>query len=1676
MADVGVLNLQIQADASQAATSLDSLAGALRRVKTAVGKGLSFGKLPTQLKNLKEALGTDWSGAEKFKTSMITLKEGVQALSGFGAAGKMTDTAKALSTLAKAVTEYSNAINAAGLGKTKEVANSQGNWRDNMAGAAQSQKRLIPFNMQYFAKGSGTADSPVKEATNGVNEVNNALKDIDTSAIGNIQTLVNTLKELKGLSGVGTTLKNIAEGLNAIAGVSKGAKVLSDWLKNDAGGLAKLNQSVSGLKIPSFDNLIKLYQAMHEGAFASVEMKRMAEAMNELKAASDGFKMPSTAGITKFMDAMQKGDASNSNMASGMQNVEAVANNVADALQNVEQTSSQGAGVSAQITDLMAQLSAPVDYSGLSSFVDQMTGVGQSANVTKEEVAVFVTEASRRISELMQALENPGSTGKLKDFIDFNLGGGRSFKSTIDDWKELFEIGEAADTAREKLVQMEPVLESAEQGFYRIRKIGEGPNAKLEFVKVDPAGEQRKIQETFDRIQSTAEDRITKLRQMFGNSPLRVQEEIAGMAGMSVGELFGNSAGAVQQTGDAMGNIIPTIQNGMEAMNGYADATNNARTAIHGMTQESQQTHQMPATDTTSLESAIEQVDMLVNSMSSDQAQIATAAYDIENRINELAATEAQLRMELAQDIQAQGQDAAAIGERAAQIRMLQTEQAQLYQQLLEMQQAQKSSTRVITALRNAFDDLRQGMHNLPFVRLLSQMARMAKMRALRYMIRELAKGFREGVENVYHYSEAIGSSFAPTMDSAATAMNQMKNSIGAAVAPALQALIPLFNQIVNWVITAVNYVNQLISLLSGKSTWTKALPVATKAFEEQKKSAKGASDAVKDMLADFDELNIIQQQSGSGSGSNAKDTAKNYEEMFTEEENFEKSIQDIAGWIQDHMELIKDIAGDIGVAILGWKISKAFDGVLGRIARIAAGVALVITGVKIGQDAGFDAGLNGFNDTNIAESILGAVAAGVGGYLVFGAAGAIVGIAIYTGIWLDAYYKGRTLASYISTFGQVVLDADQLKNWVQSMFNFPIDAYINIMDTAITNDTQAKQNLNDKIAAFSLTLKKVMLHIDDSPEALNQLQIEANDAIAQFKVSNEQALNTVTVNAQMGGLVDSEGNPLTITSVAQFGLDLERLNEGAEFAGMQLAMWISKGISDGLDATTEEMIQKYSNYVALITSAGEIGEAQSEFMSTVAVDMSQLSYKTLLEGLTGMNEEADKYVNKRVALAVNEIANKERAAKESAILAQMYTDEAENAKTVEEAEMYANKAKEAAEAAERLSNEAAEGRKGLGKLRQETNEFAKSYMQEQLRELFKDLEMFNSEIDGVKMLDDIIKESHGDQPSVLFLLDQYFSGEANFDATDIGGFINDRILSTLQNKNYELGDAVWKTGLSGWDVLTTSDKADIYYGLKNTYGYNRMTEFMRDAFQLSASDLFEISNWEKLTNEEKAQFIQSMTNAFDANDVLNALHGKDIFTIEDLINYIGSPVNQLSLEERHMLLSSLTDLFDRDTIYQYLLGAGNGRATVDQWMEEALYNLPDQNAHPGFTWPDEIPEIIIEDDLSGRTKQFNGLTVVGDLPTVNGFNVTDGGTRLFARPGVQSVWNEEEDENNTRTAAAAEGTKVACDAQNNKLDTLINLLRVVAAKDFTVNLSPTSTVGGFVGKAISAFSNVTGE
>ena len=154
--------------------------------------------------------------------------------------------------------------------------------------------------------------------------------------------------------------------------------------------------------------------------------------------------------------------------------------------------------------------------------------------------------------------------------------------------------------------------------------------------------------------------------------------------------------------------------------------------------------------------------------------------------------------------------------------------------------------------------------------KLANSFKRIALYRAIRSVLKSITTLINDGVKNVALWSEAMGDmdkfGINKTLSSYSTQIEYVKNSLGAAIVPLLQSLVPIFIQITDVVVDALNAINQMIRSLQGYSTYLKAEKYNVN-FADQWKNATSAAKEYKKVLAGFDELNILQNPSSTGSG-----------------------------------------------------------------------------------------------------------------------------------------------------------------------------------------------------------------------------------------------------------------------------------------------------------------------------------------------------------------------------------------------------------------------------------------------------------------------------------------------------------------------------------------------------------------------------------------------------------------------------------------------------------------------------------------------------------------------------------------------------------------------------------------------------------------------------------------
>lgn len=284
---------------------------------------------------------------------------------------------------------------------------------------------------------------------------------------------------------------------------------------------------------------------------------------------------------------------------------------------------------------------------------------------------------------------------------------------------------------------------------------------------------------------------------------------------------------------------------------------------------------------------------------------------------------------------------------------------------------------------------------------IVTKFSKRAEYRALNYVLSSIVSGFKEGAAAMYEYDRAAEGSFAPALDSIVTSTAYLKASFAAAAAPLTEIVAPAVDWIVDKIVTATNYINQLVSRALGKSTWTKAVKVSREYSSGLDSAAQSAKELKKTLLG-IDELNLLNSPFSTSSSKLAgTTTGYDFVQMPFVEGSFVTTIGDklreIGNWLSENYPVVLAI----GAGFLGWRLtSTLLDGLVGvtKALLVISGMKLVIDGLS-GVLAGEDFTLADAVKTAIGGALLGATVAMKlnGNILQFSAAGAL----LFTGFGL---------------------------------------------------------------------------------------------------------------------------------------------------------------------------------------------------------------------------------------------------------------------------------------------------------------------------------------------------------------------------------------------------------------------------------------------------------------------------------------------------------------------------------------------------------------------------------------------------------------------------------------------------------------------------------------------------
>lgn len=449
--------------------------------------------------------------------------------------------------------------------------------------------------------------------------------------------------------------------------------------------------------------------------------------------------------------------------------------------------------------------------------------------------------------------------------------------------------------------------------------------------------------------------------------------------------------------------------------------------------------------------------------------------------------------------------------------------------------------------------------------KLLASIGRIGMYRAIRSAFKAVTSGIREGITNLIEYSKAINDTDSAMAHSTttqfATQFLYLKNSVASAVAPLLQELLPVIKQVVAWFVAGANAVNQFISALQGKSTYTKAKEY-TQETEDNLKGAVGSAKALKKELLGLDELNVLTTDTSGGGGANV--STPDYSQMF-EEANIDKGILDFA-------EKFKTIFGDVGTmvetigwAIAGWSIGKQlFNQLFGSTNSLSS---LVKGGLEliVGMYFSFQGGQKiGAGDTSgITESITGWLLSALGGVNIAtalgksaisgGLAGLAIGLAItsitalvtFNEEMIDKAAKETDLGKSIEELGKKIQEDWQVHLDIQAQ----IDSITGELSPDVQANFEVATNLVNEIFELdskdNKTAKEIEI-IKDKIKILNGLGfgdlIKGFDDLTGHVIgSKEEVLELIEAlkkQAKIEALKDSYVKALQLQAEAEDNLN----------------------------------------------------------------------------------------------------------------------------------------------------------------------------------------------------------------------------------------------------------------------------------------------------------------------------------------------------------------------------------------------------------------------------------------------------------------------------------------------------------------------------------------------------------
>ena len=235
------------------------------------------------------------------------------------------------------------------------------------------------------------------------------------------------------------------------------------------------------------------------------------------------------------------------------------------------------------------------------------------------------------------------------------------------------------------------------------------------------------------------------------------------------------------------------------------------------------------------------------------------------------------------------------------------------------------------------------------------RVSKMLKLMITRMALRKVIAEVGDGFKSLAIHSDTFNNSVSSMMNGA----KQLGYSFAAMVSPLINALAPAIVYLIDLFTKLANVINQVLSALTGGTTWNKAKAFTSSwrdSFEDTADAASDTAKEIKKTVMGFDELNQLTDNSQKAASNKNKDGGIG--DMF-DTVPIDSKWKDIADWLKKMWELgdFYDLGKLLGEKLRDMLESIPWDKIRATANKLGKSLATLINGFVEVERLGYDIG-----------------------------------------------------------------------------------------------------------------------------------------------------------------------------------------------------------------------------------------------------------------------------------------------------------------------------------------------------------------------------------------------------------------------------------------------------------------------------------------------------------------------------------------------------------------------------------------------------------------------------------------------------------------------------------------------------------------------------------------------